>query len=261
MSYDHLHIIKPATHVLRITLFRPHVANAINTKMAEELSQAMQEAEQDVEVRCIIITGEGEKVFCSGADLKERNGMDKAAWTKQHDAFEAAIASIAHCSKPVIAEVNGAAYAGGLEIALACDFVIAAADARFAFTEAHLGIMPGLGGTLRLPRAMGSRRALQMLLTAHPIGCEQALFWGIVNEMTDSNQLAEYVLEQAMEIANNAPLAIKAIKRVVYQGFEQPIAEATKLELAEYAKLIDTKDRKEGIAAFNEKRAPEFAGE
>lgn len=261
MSFDHLHVVKPANHVLRITLFRPDVANAINTKMAEELMQAMKEAEQDPLLRCIIVTGEGQKVFCSGADLKERQGMDKKSWQKQHDIFETMLASIADCTIPVIAQVNGAAYAGGLELALACDFVIASDNARFAFTEANLGIMPGLGGATRLPRAMGSRRALQMLLTAQPIGCEQALFWGIVNEMTDASQLAEYTLEQAIEIANNAPLAVKAIKKVVHQGLEQPMEQATKLELAEYNKLIETKDRLEGINAFNEKRLPQFVGE
>lgn len=261
MHFDHLLVEHPAPHIARITLFRPTSANAINTVMAEELAFAMRQASGQSDIRVIIITGEGPKVFCSGADLKERKGMNKAQWQKQHDAFEHMLANIVECEKPVIAQVGGVAYAGGLEVALACDFIIASNNATFAFTEANLGIMPGLGGTLRLPRAMGSRRALQMLYSATPIGAEQALFWGIVNEMAEPDDLSDYVLEVASNIAQNAPLAVRAIKHVVHRGLEQPIAEATKLELAQYNELIETKDRQEGINAFNEKRNPLFTGE
>lgn len=261
MHFDHLLVAHPAANIARITLFRPDRANAINTMMAEELTFAMRKAEQDGDIRVIILTGEGPKVFCSGADLKERKGMDKAQWQHQHDAFERALASITECTKPIIAQVNGAAYAGGLELALACDFIIAAEHARFAFTEASLGIMPGLGGTLRLPRALGSRRALQMLLSAAPIGAKHAMVWGLVNELTDGDTLPQHVLNVAQTIAQNAPLALRAIKKVVHQGLEQSIASATTLELEEYNALINTQDRREGINAFAEKRPPVFTGQ
>ena len=261
MHFDHLLVEHPAPHITRITLFRPAVANAINSMMAEELTFAMRKAEEDGDIRVVIITGEGPKVFCSGADLKERKGMDKEAWEKQHDAFERMLASITECSKPVIAEVNGAAYAGGLELALACDFIVAAAHATFAFTEAHLGIMPGLGGTLRLPRAIGTRRALQLLMTANPIEAKEAFFYGLVNEVVEADALPAKTLGMAHTIAQNAPLAVKAIKKVVHETAYQSIDEATKLELETYNELIETKDRQEGINAFNEKRAPVFSGE
>ena len=261
MNFDHLLVEHPTPHVTRITLFRPDVANAINTIMAEELAFAMRSAEEHEDVRAIIITGEGPKVFCSGADLKERKGMDKEQWQKQHDAFERVLASITECTKPVIAAVNGAAYAGGLEIALACDFILAAEHARFAFTEAHLGIMPGLGGTIRLPRAIGTRRALQMLLTATPIGAKEAFFYGLVNEVENADALPIKTLQIAQTIAQNAPLAVKAIKKIVYETAHESIEGATETELEQYNELIETRDRQEGINAFNEKRAPAFTGE
>ena len=261
MNFDHLLVEQPAPHITRITLFRPAVANAINTMMAEELTFAMRKAEEDGDVRVVIITGEGPKVFCSGADLKERKGMDKDSWEKQHDAFERMLESITECSKPVIAEVNGAAYAGGLEIALACDFMIAASHATFAFTEAHLGIMPGLGGTLRLPRAIGTRRALQILLTAEPIAAKEAFFYGLVNDVAEADALLAKTLGIANQIAKNAPLAVQAIRKVVHETAHQSIEGATETELKEYGELIETKDRIEGINAFNEKRAPVFSGD
>lgn len=260
MNFEHLDVKKTTPYIAVITLFRPEVANAINAKLAEELTATMQSFSENSEIRCIIITGEGPKVFCSGADLKERKGMNKQQWQAQHHAFELMLQSVTSCPIPVIAAVNGAAYGGGLELAMACDFIIAANNARFALTEASLGIMPGLGGTLRLPRAIGSRMALQMLCTAKPLTAQQAMFYGLANDITEPADLMSLCLSIANELASNAPLAVRAIKKVVHQGLELTIEQATKLEMAEYNQLIETADRQEGINAFNEKRAPQFTG-
>jgi len=243
-----------------ITLNRPEAANALNQQMATELADAVQKAQEAPHIRVIILTGAGEKVFCSGADLKERKGMDKAQWHTQHLAFEKALAAVMHCPKPVIAAVNGAAMGGGMELAMACDFIYAAKTARFALTESKLGIMPGLGGTQLLPRAIGTRRAKEALFLGRAFGADEGHGLGLVNRTCPPELLLQDVISVALAISGNAPLSIHAIKRSVDEGISQPIAQALKTELHYYNTLLDTNDRHEGINAFNEKRKPEFSG-
>lgn len=238
----------PAEFICRITLNRPEAANALSQSLCEQLAQAF---ENIGDSRVVLLTGAGERAFSSGADLKERQGMDEAAWKRQHDAMEAAVEAISHCPVPVIAVVNGAAYAGGLELALCCDFMIASTTARFALNEASLGIMPGLGGTQNLPKAIGERAAKEMLYTAKPIDAEKALLLGLVNALHAPAKLQEEALKLATTIAANAPLSLKAIKKAVRDGNELEI----------YKTLINTKDRVEGNSAFLEKRLPRFKGE
>ncbi len=238
----------PAPFITRITLNRPETANALSQHLCEQLSQAFENIDNN---RAILLTGAGDRAFCAGADLKERQGMDEAAWKRQHDAMERAVEAVSKCPVPVIAVVNGAAYAGGLELALVCDFMIASTTARFALTEASLGIMPGLGGTQNLPKAIGERAAKEMLYTAKPIDAQKAYELGLVNALHSPETLEAEALALATAIAANAPLSLKAIKKAVREGNE----------LAIYQTLINTKDRVEGNSAFLEKRKPKFTGQ
>lgn len=247
--------------VALITLNRPQAANALSQKMAEELRRAVLSAQENPVVRVIVLTGAGERAFCAGADLKERKGMDKKAWEAQHQAFEQARHAILQCPKPVIAAVNGAAMGGGLELALACDFIYASEFAMLGLTEARLGIMPGMGGTQTLTRAVGARRAKEMMFRAEPIGAKEARHYGLVNEVCGPHDLLPRVKAVAQQIAANAPLSLIAIKKAVAEGASKDLGEALGIELRHYNRLLETKDRHEGIDAFNEKRRPLFKGE
>ena len=259
MHYQHI-TYEELGSVACIALSRPEAANGLNRQMGEELAHAIRHGLKDVFVRVLLITGAGERAFCAGADLKERRGITREAWHHQHEAFEAIIRAITTADKPIIAAVNGAAVGGGLEIALACDLVYAADHARFGLTEATLGIMPGMGGTQTLPRSIGTRRALEMLLTGEMIDSSTAAQYGLVNRIFSASSLRNESLHIAQRIADNAPLALKAIKQSVREGSTQPLSEALRTELLFYNPLLDSHDRNEGINAFNEKRKPNFTG-
>lgn len=260
MTYQTILTESLGEHICRITFNRPEAANALNQQMAEELVKAVRKAQSMPALRVIILTGAGNRAFCAGADLKERKGMDRQAWQKQHAAFEKALTTLLHCPQPVIAAVNGAAIGGGLELALACDFIYAAHTARFGLTEATLGIMPGMGGTQTLPRAIGLRKAKELLFRGTLISAEEALAMGLINCNIAPESLIAASIATAQSIAANAPLAITAIKRAVNEGIEQPLAQALHTELEYYNALLTSHDRHEGINAFNEKRPPHFTG-
>jgi len=243
-----------------ITLNRPDAANALNMLMGQELLAAVHAAEADDAVRVIILTGSGRKAFCAGADLKERKGMNKEQWHAQHLAFEKALRSITYCRKPVIAAVNGAAYGGGMELALACDFIYAAKTAKFALTEATLGIMPGMGGTQNLPRAIGVRRAKEYMFLGKVFDADEGYGLGLINRTCPPDLLMQDAVSVALAIAGNAPLSVRAIKAAVNEGISEPLHQALETELRHYNRLLETNDRHEGINAFNEKRKPRFAG-
>ncbi len=259
--YETLLVETPETHVLRVTLNRPRVANAFNTRMMQELLDLWTGLVAGPgEVRCVILTGAGDRAFCAGADLRERNGMSEEAWFAQHAIIEREQEMLLHVPVPVIAAVNGAAFAGGLELMLACDFAYAAAGARFALTETTLGLIPGAGGTQTLPRAVGERRAKEIVLTGRPFGADEALSWGMVNRVCAPERLMAETLEAARTIAANAPLAVRQAKKSIHGGLQLPLERAMRFEIECYEKLVATTDRREGIAAFNEKRQPRFAG-
>ena len=248
-------------HVLLVTLNRPQVRNAFNTQMGQELLDLWTRLSADAgEARCVVITGAGEQAFCAGADLKERKGMTSEAWHSQHELFERAFWTLGDLPLPVIAAVNGPAYAGGFELALMCDFIYAASSASFALTEVSLGIMPGAGGTQNLPRAVGERRAKEIILTARPFTAEEATEWGLVNRLCEPGELLTAALETAATIAANAPLAVKQAKKSIRYGTQMEIRTAYRFEVEAYNQLVDTEDRREGISAFNEKRKPNFTG-
>ena len=260
-TYDTLLTTEPAPFTLLVTLNRPLSGNALNTQMGHDLLALFEGVNADPsKLRCIVLTGAGDRIFCAGGDLKERNGMTDAQWQTQHLLFERAFRALIGCPVPVIAAVNGAAFAGGMEMALACDFIYAATTSRFALTEVTLGIMPGAGGTQTLPRAVGGRRAKEILLTGKPFSAEQALEWGMVNRLCDPATLVAEALETAATIAGNAPISTRQIKQSVNYGANMDLASAMMFEIEAYNRLVPTQDRREGVLAFNEKRRPVFQG-
>ena len=260
-SYETLltELVEP--HLLKITLNRPQVGNAINTQMGRDFLDLWTRLTENTQnIRCIVLTGAGEKIFCAGGDLKERKGMTKEQWIKQHQLFERMYWTQTDMPIPVIAAVNGHAYAGGFETMLTCDFVYASSAARFALTEVTLGIMPGAGGTQNLPRAIGQRRAKEMLMTGRPIDAAKALDWGLLNEVCEPDQVLNKALDTARIISGNAPLSVQQIKKSVRYGLEMELRTAFRFEVEAYNHLIETEDRYEGVLAFNEKRKPVFKG-
>ncbi|MDB5743051.1 MAG: enoyl-CoA hydratase [Polaromonas sp.] len=246
---------------LVVTINRPEVRNAINTKMGEELRDLFKPLRfTPGDLRCIILTGAGDKAFSSGGDLKERKTMTEAAWRLQHAIFEEAFYAVMDCSVPVIAAVNGVAYAGGCELALASDFIYAASTAKFALSEASLGIIPGAGGTQNLPRAVGERRAKELIMTANPFTAEQAYTWGMLNAVCPPEELMSSVLATAARICQNAPISISQAKKAIHFGMQTDLKTGLMMEVQAYEKVITSEDRKEGILAFNEKRPPLFQG-
>jgi enoyl-CoA hydratase/carnithine racemase len=248
-------------HVVLVTLNRPEIANAMNTQMGLDLLEVFDGfCAAPNRQRCIVLTGAGAKAFCAGGDLKQRNGMTDEQWQDQHLIFERAIRAMIGCPVPVVAAVNGAAYAGGLEIALCADFIYAAEHARFALTEVTLGIMPGAGGTQNLPRAVGARRAKEILLTGRPFSVQQAYDWGMVNRICKPETLLAEALETATVIAGNAPISTRQIKQSVNMGLNVDLPTGLMFEIEAYNRMVPTEDRREGIQAFNEKRKPVFRG-
>lgn len=252
-------IHEPSEGVKVVTLSRPDAANALNTAMGEELLATWTSLAKDASIRVAVLTGAG-RFFCAGADLKERDGMSDRQWSDQHVMFEAMIRAQLACPFPLIAAVNGAAMGGGCEMALACDFAWASNTARLGLPEAGLGIIPGLGGTQYLLRAAGERRAAELLMSGLPIDAAEALSFGIVNRVTPPDELIPQVLERTRVIAGKAPLSIRALKTVLRGGGALPLDQAMDLELSQYNLLFPTADRREGIAAFNQRRTPVFQG-
>ncbi len=260
-AFETLRLDEPVPHVTVVTMSRPRALNAMNTQMMTDLRGCFASFYVDQgETRCLVLTGAGDKGFCTGADLKERNGMPEAAWRRQHAILEQAIRAIMDCPIPVIAAVNGAAYAGGCELALACDFIYAVPHARFAQTEVALGIIPGAMGTQNLPRAVGVRRAKELILTAAPFTAEEALAWGLVNKLVAGDELMRETLATAGRIAANAPIAVRQAKRAMDKSQDLDRANGYAFEIEAYNRTVDTSDREEGIRAFNEKRRPLFKG-
>ncbi len=260
-DFETLHVERMDDHILVVTLDRPEAANAKNTAMGLEQKALFEGLYVDAEdVRCVIITGRGEKAFCAGGDLKERKGMTDEEWKRQHAIFEQGVLALRACPVPVIAAVNGAAYGGGCEMALNVDFAYASANARFALTEVTLGIMPGAMGTQNLPHAVGERRAKEIILTGRPFSAEEALAWGLVNKVCPLESLMEETLETAGRIASNAPQSVMRAKRSISVASQIDRYTGYQFELEAYNRLVPLEDRSEGILAFNEKRKPQYKG-
>ncbi|MFO1191058.1 MAG: enoyl-CoA hydratase-related protein [Rhodoferax sp.] len=261
-AFDTLRLDWPQPHVARVTLNRPEVLNAINTRMGEELLALWQGLEQDAgDCRCVILTGSGERAFCAGGDLKQRDGMTDAQWRAQHEIFERAFRALLEVPVPVIAALNGIAYGGGLETALACDFIYAAEHVRCALSEARLGIMPGGGGTQTLARAVGERRAKELIFRARAFDAAEGVAWGLFNQVCPPAALMPQALQCAKEIAGNGPLAVRQAKKSIHWGLQTDLQTGARFEIEAYYRLVGSQDRREGVAAFNEKRPPVFTGQ
>ena len=260
-SFATLEIDYPEPGIMLVSLNRPAVRNAIDSRMMQDLWDLwVQLYLGSSEIRCVILNGKGNKAFSAGADLKERNTIDLETWQKQHAVLEQAIGAMLECPIPIIAAVNGAAFGGGLELLLACDFAYASETATFAFPETKIGIIPGAMGTQQLPRACGLRRAKELCFTGDVISADQACQWGIVNKVCAPSSLMDEVLAVASRLAQNAPLAIRQAKKALDASASMDLRSGYRYELEAYNRLIPTEDRKEGIGAFNEKRAPNFKG-
>ncbi len=259
MDYQTLAVEKQGEHILLVKLNRPQVLNALNTQMGKDQHDLWTRLTAEPgALRCVVLTGAGDRAFCAGADLKERDGMTETVWRAQHEVFEHAFMALMEMPLPIIAAVNGHAFGGGLEMALCCDFIYAARTARMALSETRLGLMPGGAGTQNLPRAAGERRAKELIMTAQAFDAQQGLEWGIVNRVCDN--VVEDALSTAQKISENAPLAVRQAKKSVHYGLQMDLATGYRFEIEAYNQLVGTEDRKEGVRAFNEKRKPRFQG-
>jgi enoyl-CoA hydratase/carnithine racemase len=260
-DFETIVVSRTEDQILLVTLNRPEVSNALNTRMGLDLLELFEKFSIDLEgLRAVVVTGSGDKAFCAGGDLKERNGMTDASWQSQHAIFERMVRAMMGCPLPVIAAVNGAAYGGGCEIAAASDFVYAATTARFALTEVTLGIMPGAGGTQNLARAVGERRAKELILSGLPFTAVEAETWGLVNRVIEPSDLPETTLAIARRIAANGPIAVRQAKQAIHRGLQMSLWDGLAFEIEAYNRLVPTQDRREGVLAFNERRTPVFRG-
>lgn len=246
-----------ASGIFRIRLERPERMNALGAATVVALRHAVQEA-CDRKARVLMIRGSG-RAFCAGADLKERKGMDLPARIAHNAGINAANDAIAAAPCVTIAVMNGLALGGGLEMALACDMRFAAAGVSLGLTESRVGAFPGAGGTQRLPRVVGVARALQMMFTAEPVSADHALSMGLVNAVFPTESLDQQVMAMAQLLVTRSPTSLATIKRLVYQGIEMPLADALRNDRAALPAILDSVDYAEGLAAFEEKRAPQFS--
>lgn len=243
-----------------LTIARPQQLNALNVETLQEIIDGVKELRENAEVRVLVLTGAGDKAFVAGADIKAMQGMETKAAEKfvklGHDCMHV----LEITRQPVIAMVNGFALGGGMELALACDFIYAAETAVFGLPEVTLGIFPGFGGTQRLFRVVGRAKALELITSARRLSAAEALTWGLVNRVLPLAQLRAAVEKTALAIAANSPRAIGLAKQVVIRGGDVGLGAGLALEREVFPRCLASEDAKEGLRAFVEKRAPVFKG-
>ena len=245
-------------HVLVLTIDRPQARNAANADLATRMADALDDAEQDREIRCVVITGAGDAAFCAGADLKGiGRGEFPLAAGREHYGF----AGITQhpTSVPLIAAVNGLALGGGAEVVLACDLAVAAESATFGLPEVKRGLIAAAGGVFRLPEQLPRKVAMRMMLTGEPIDAAEALRWGLVNEVVPAGQALDAALRLASAVAANAPLAVQASKRLAWGLVDGRIPreqQSWERNEAEMTAIVGSSDVQEGVLAFIEKRPP-----
>ncbi|MBC2751548.1 MAG: enoyl-CoA hydratase [Desulfobacteraceae bacterium] len=260
MSDDVL-LMEEKDGVLWLTLNRPQVMNSFNFELLRALKAQIDGIRFRPEIRVVIITGAGEKAFCAGADLKERATLPPLQVKEFIFTIRDLFSSIENLNKPVIAAVNGVALGGGTELALACDIRIASATASMGLTETRLAIIPGAGGTQRLPRLIGRGKAKELIFTGRRVPAEEALAIGLVNQVCAPDQLRKTCDAMAAEICETGPIAIEQAKYAINHGLETDLHTGLAIESNAYWVTIPTQDRLEGLAAFREKRKPVYKGE
>lgn len=245
--------------ILKITLFRPEVLNALNATLFNELFATLKEAKENNQVKAILLTGEG-KAFCAGADinrLAQLNPLEAEQFALQG---QSVFRYLELLGKPSVAAINGYAFGGGCELAMAASIRIASEKAQFGQPEIKLGIIPGYGGTQRLARLVGKGRALDLCLTGRFINAQEALNWGLVTQVLAPEELEQHAMELLTHLCQLAPLACASIIKVIDTGFDLNLNDALQLEAAQFAILCATQDKEEGVAAFLEKREAKFQG-
>jgi enoyl-CoA hydratase/carnithine racemase len=243
-----------------ITLNRPDVRNALSRAVNQQLQEIAAEVEHADDVRAVVITGAGDKAFCAGADLKERKGVPAGEAAPFISAIAGAISSIGELRKPTIAAMNGSAYGGGLELAMACDFRILVEGAEVGLTEVRLGIMPGAGGTQRLPRLVGEARAKELILLGRRIPAARAFEIGLVNQVVPRSGLLPAVEALLGELAGCAPVSVQQAKSAIERAHGTTLEQGLELERQHYDVTLFSEDRDEGLAAFAEGRPPRYQG-
>jgi enoyl-CoA hydratase len=251
-------IVETADGVMLIRLNRPEALNALNSQVLAELIQVLDAAETDEAVRCLVITG-SERAFAAGADIKEMSSKTYAEMFKSNF-FGAAADRMAAFRKPIIAAVAGYALGGGCELAMLCDFIIAAETAKFGQPEITLGVAPGIGGTQRLTRFVGKAKAMDMILTGRMMDAAEAERTGLVSRVVPADKLMDEAMAAARKIAALSPLAVMMNKELVDAAYETPLTQGVKLERRLFHSLFAFDDQKEGMAAFIDKRKPDFKG-
>ena len=258
MSFETLIVERPSAGVTLIRLNRPDTLNALNSQLLGELVQALDAAEADEAVRCLVLTGSG-RAFAAGADIKEMSDKTYAQMF-QLDFFTTAARRIEQFRKPIVAAVAGYALGGGCELAMLCDFIIAAETAKFGQPEINLGVVPGIGGTQRLTRFVGKSKAMDMMLTARMMDAAEAERAGLVSRVVAADKLLDEALAAAAKVASQSPLAVMMNKELVNTAYETMLSAGVAVERRLFHSLFAFEDQKEGMAAFVEKRKPDFKG-
>jgi enoyl-CoA hydratase/carnithine racemase len=260
MTDQDLVLIERGDHVARLVINRAAARNALSFPTLLRMRALLAEVHADPEGWVVVITGAGDKAFCAGADLKERRTMDEAQVAEFVRNIRGLMDDIAVLPQPTIAAMNGHAFGGGCEMALACDLRILDADAQIGLTETSLAIIPGAGGTVRLPRLVGAAKAKELILMARRLAAEEALRIGLVHRVAPAGFIAAVADEMVAALLRNGPLALQAAKSAIDGGLDLASDLALEHEAACYARIIPTSDRLEALAAFSEKRTPRFKG-
>ena len=261
MPYRHLNVTRHAGNlVVVVEMDRPEALNAMNTALGEDLLACFTGLESDPVARAVVLTGAGERAFCVGGDLKERQGMTDEAWRAQHVIFERTALKLLHCPVPVIAAVEGYAFGGGFELAVLSDFIVAGENAVFAVPEITLGIFPGIGGTQLLPRILGAPLAKELIFTGRRLPAREAKDAGLLNHLVPAGQARAEALAIAETISRNGPVAVRQAKKAIAYGSETDLTTGMVLAIEAYNICVGSEDRLEGVRAFNEKRPPRFVG-
>jgi len=253
-------IVKKEEGIGWITLNRPHRLNTLTGDMVGEMHSVLDDFEADKEIKCIVITGAGDKAFSAGADVTAFQGLTPATAVEASARGQALYSRLEKISKPVIASLNGYALGGGLEMAIACDFRVAAENAEMGQTESNLGLIPGWGGTQRLVRIIGFPKAKELIMLGNRINAEEALRIGLVTKVVPKAKLQEETVALARKLADGPPVALRLAKEAINFGTQVPLDIGLKLEAEAFGIALSTKDVMEGVSAFMSKRKPEFKG-